>query len=115
MRAGSRQLVGLSRFWHEGITQNSWAPYVFGAGFILVAALGGVTLSLTFKIPIVFAPYYPAVLFATLIAGPRSGGAALLLGIAQGGAARVILVQYRASAVDASPVLAAWKRTWAWD
>ena len=70
----------LSALWHQGIPQNTWAPIVFGVACFAVAFLSALSIGFAFGVVTVYAPYYPAILVATLVAGPRSGSTTLLLG-----------------------------------
>src|ERR1700745_3327439 len=68
------------RFWHEGLPPESSAAYLFAFGCIAIATLARYALTTVITAVIPFALYYPAILVATLVAGPSAGGVASLLG-----------------------------------
>jgi two-component sensor histidine kinase len=68
------------RFWHEGLPPASPAAYLFAVGCIAAATLARYALASVISAVIPFALYYPAILVATLVAGPAAGAVASLLG-----------------------------------
>jgi two-component sensor histidine kinase len=68
------------RFWHEGLPPESPAAYLFAVGCIAVATLARYALASVTSAVIPFALYYPAILVATLVAGPSAGAVASFVG-----------------------------------
>ena len=68
------------RIWQHGLRPGSPSALVFAIGCVVAAALTRHLLGLIDPAVGVFAPYFPAVLAATLIAGLSSGLIALALG-----------------------------------
>jgi two-component sensor histidine kinase len=77
----SRQSVEfLKHLWRHGLKPGSPAAFAFAVACVVTAALVRHLLGLIDPAIVVFAPYFPAVLAATLIGGPSSGLVALVLG-----------------------------------
>lgn len=68
------------RMWRHGLTPGSVPALAFAVACVVAAALTRHLLGLIDPAIIVFAPYFPAALVATLIAGLSSGVITLLLG-----------------------------------
>jgi two-component sensor histidine kinase len=70
----------VKRIWRHGFNPGSPPAFVFAVACVVAAALTRHLLGLIDPAIIVFAPYFPAVLAATLIGGLPSGLIALVLG-----------------------------------
>ena len=68
------------RIWRHGLKPSSLPAFAFAVACVVAAALTRHLLGLVDPAIIVFAPYFPAVLAATLIGGSLSGLVALVLG-----------------------------------
>ena len=68
------------REWHPGLRVSALGAFGFAVACVAVATAVRLVLGLFIDNLVAFAPYYPAVLIASLVAGRASGAFALVLG-----------------------------------
>lgn len=80
LRTWRKGAAFVKRIWRHGFNPGSPPAFVFAVACVVVAALTRHLLGLIDPAIVVFAPYFPAVLIATLIGGLPSGLITLVLG-----------------------------------